>query len=59
MFIDKMNEWMCRPKKYSQPKSWDLCFILWEFLGLQARDTASQVTLIKLLPGSEERSQVI
>jgi len=37
----------------------ELCFILWEFLGLQAWDTVSQVTLIKLLPGNEERSQVI
>ena len=28
-------------KKYMQPKSWELCFIRWEFLGLQGWKTAS------------------
>ena len=28
-------------KKYMQPKSWELCFIWWEFLGLQGWKTAS------------------
>ena len=31
-------------KNYSQPKSWELCFIRWEFLGLQTWETASPVT---------------
>ena len=35
----------CWLKKYSQLKSWELCFIRWEFLGLQAQETTSQVTL--------------
>jgi len=30
IFIDIMDL-----KKYSQPKSWELCFIQWEFLGLK------------------------
>ena len=45
-------------KKDAQPKSWELCFIQWEFLGLQAQETPSQVTLRELLPGGEGRSQV-
>ena len=32
-------------KKYSQPKSGELCFIWWEFLGLQTQEIAFQVTL--------------
>ena len=32
-------------KKYSQPKGGELDFIQWEFLGLQAWEAASQVTL--------------
>ena len=50
----------CYPlKKYSQPKSWELCFIQWEFLGLQARKGASQVTLKELLWGGDGGSQVM
>ena len=40
-------------KKYTQPKSWEFCFIPWEFLGLQAQGAASQVTLRELLRGDE------
>ena len=39
-------------KKYSQPKSRELCFIWWEFVGLQ-------MTLTQLLPEWEGRGQVI
>ena len=46
-------------KKYSQPKSWELCFILWEVLGLQDLEVASQVTLRELFWESEWRNQVI
>lgn len=35
--------------KYTQPKSWEICFIQWTFLGHQAWEAASQVTLRKLL----------
>ena len=35
------------------------CFIQREFLGLQAREAASQVTLREVLQGSEGGSQVI
>ena len=50
----------CWLKKYSQPKNWGLCFTWWEFLGLQAWETASQITVIELLPGGElGRSQII
>ena len=38
-------------KIYSQPKSWELYFICWEFLGLQAPEIAPQVTLRELLQG--------
>ena len=50
----------CGLKKYSQPKSWEFCFIWWEFLGLQAWETASQATLREKLwgGGGEERSWV-
>ena len=34
-------------------------FNRWEFLGLQAQEAASKVTLRELLHGGEERSQVI
>ena len=37
-------------KKNAQPESWELCFILWTSLGLQAQDIASQITLEGLLP---------
>ena len=40
-----------KKKKKSQPKSGELCFLWWEFLGLQAQETASQVTLSELLQG--------
>ena len=54
------NFWsQCQLKKISKPKSWELCFIWWEFLGLQAQEMAYQVTLRELLQGGEERSQVI
>ena len=44
----------CYPlKKYSQPKSWELCFIQWEFLGLQAPETASEVIPRELLQGAK------
>ena len=50
----------CWLTKYSQPKNWGLCFTWWEFLGLQAWETASQITLKELLLGGElGRSQVI
>jgi len=48
-----------KKKKISQPKLWDLCFIQREFLGLQAREAVSQVTLRELLQGSEQESQDI
>ena len=32
-----------------QPKSWEICIIQQKLLGLQAQETASQVTLRKLL----------
>ena len=35
-------------KKNSQPKSWELCFILWTFLGLQAWEIAPQPEKIAL-----------
>ena len=41
----------CEVKKYSQPKSWELCFIQQEFSGLQAQEAASQVALRELLRG--------
>ena len=41
-------------KKQSQPKSRDLRLIRWEFLGLQAQETASEVTLRELLAGWKE-----
>ena len=44
-------------KKSPQPKSWELCFIWWEFLGLQAWETESQVILRALLQGGEQMSQ--
>ena len=34
-----------RLKNYAQPKSWELCFIQWEILGLQVQETALQLTL--------------
>ena len=34
-------------------------FIWWESLGLQAQETASQVTLGELLRGGEGRSQAV
>ena len=49
---------MCQLKKYSQPKSWELHFIWLEFLGFQAQEKASQVTLRELLQGGEGRIQV-
>ena len=42
----------------SQPRGWELCFIWWEFLGLQAQETASQVALKELLQGGGGRSQI-
>ena len=41
----------CRLQKYSQPKSWELCFIWREFLELQAWEVASHKILRKLLQG--------
>ena len=35
----------CWLQNYSQPKSWELWFIWWEFLWLQAKEGTSQVTL--------------
>ena len=52
--INKMCVYVyCLLKKYSQHRSWELCFIRWEFLGLQAREAASRVTLRELLRGGE------
>ena len=50
---------MSTGKKNVQPKSRELCFIWWKFLGLQAREAASQVTLRELLQGGKVGSQVI
>ena len=50
---------ICWLKKYSEPKSWGLYFIQQEFLGLQASDTPSQVTLREILWGGEVGSQII
>ena len=47
----------CRLKKYSQPKSWELCVTEWEFLGLQGWEAVSQATLRELLWGSKGKSQ--
>ena len=64
----------CCQLKTPQPKNWELClcwlkkypqlkadsyYVWWEFFGLQARETASQVTLRELLWGGKRRSQVI
>lgn len=35
----------CLGKKSAQPNSWELCFIQWTFLRLQAQETATQITL--------------
>ena len=40
-----------------QPKSWELCFIQQEFLGLQ--EAGPQVTLSELLQGGEGKSRII
>ena len=45
-------------EKQLQPKSWELCFIQWEFWGLQVKETASQVNLRELLWGGERSSQI-
>ena len=42
-----------KKKRKSQPKSKKLCFIWWEFLGLQTQRTASQVTMRELLQGGK------
>ena len=42
-----------KTKQNMQPKSWELCFIRQEFLGLQAWEAASQVTLRELLQGGK------
>ena len=47
----KSQYFFCWLKKYLQPISWELCFIQWKFGGLQAWETASQVTLRELLWG--------
>ena len=47
---------------YSLPKNWEwweLCFIQWEILGLQAQKIAYQLTLRELLQGGEGRNKVI
>ena len=36
------HKYSCRLKNYSQHKSWELCSIRWEFLGLPAWEAASQ-----------------
>ena len=46
-------------KKYFHNWKVEFCFIWQEFLGLQAWEAASQVTLRELLRGREERSLVI
>ena len=43
----------------SSSKSWELCFIRWEFLGLQVWETASQVTLGELFQGSDGYIEVL
>lgn len=38
--------WGCSlKKKNAQPNCWELCFIQWTFLRLQAQETATQITL--------------
>ena len=62
LLLTKSQYFFCWLKKYLQPKSWDLCFIQWKFGGLQAWETASQVTLRELLWGGRAgcgRNQVI
>jgi len=49
----------CKVTKYSQPKSWELSFIQQKYLGLQAQERVSQVTLRELLWGGEGRNQVV
>ena len=44
--------------KYSKLKNEGLCFIRWECLGLQARETLSQVTLRELSQGGGGKSQL-
>ena len=42
-FFGHISLCLCQlEKKNSQPKSWELCFILWTFVGLPAREIASQ-----------------
>ena len=53
------EEKMSNEREHATKKCWELYFIYWTFLGLQAWETVSQVTLRKLLPGGEKRSQVI
>ena len=52
------NLWYVNVDWKNTPKSWELCFIGQKFLGLQAWEAASQVTLRKLLRGSEERARL-
>ena len=56
--LSVLTVWECQLEKYSQPK-FELCFIWREFLGFQARETASQVSLREVLRGGEGKSQVI
>ena len=45
--------------KYLQRKSWELSFIMWEFLALQVWEAASQENLKELLWGDEEGNRNI
>ena len=43
------------PKNYSQSKTWELCFIWWQFLGLQAWETSiSSNRILRELRWGEE-----
>ena len=57
--LTRDNYGSCQLTKYSQPTSWELCFIRQEFLGLQAREAASQVTLREVLQGVGEPGCII
>ena len=58
-YIQRIYIHICQIKKLSQPKSSELCFTWWEFLGLKPGTPASQGTLRELFWGGEGRGQVI
>ena len=57
MLSAAFTDYLCQvKKKYAQPKSFELYFIRWTFLGLQVWEAAAQVILRKLLQGGEAGS---